>query len=84
MLISSGVREGTQAREWWENTLVTIGQQPYSFHENAQASFILTWKEIPTFDLYINSDQESLKCMFISTSQTGGEFCLHYGLVNEP
>lgn len=82
MLISSG--EDTQAKEWWENAFVTIGQQPYSFNENSQASFILTWKEIPTFVLFISSDQESLKCMLISTSQPGGQICLYYGLVNEP
>lgn len=84
MLISSGVGEGTQAKEWQETTFVTIGQQPNSCNENSQASFTLTWKEIPTFVLYVNSDQESLKCVFIRTSHTRGQICLYYGLVDEP
>lgn len=82
MLKSSGAGEGTQTKEWCENIFVTTGQHHDSFNGNSQASFILI--EISIFVLHTNSDQESLKCMSISTIQTGGQICLYFHLVNEP
>lgn len=33
MLISSAGREGVQAKEWWENTFVTIEQLSMKMHK---------------------------------------------------